>query len=1272
LKLDKLFLSVLCMLLLVSAVSSLTLDELLSSYDWNVNNANMVNSVSYTNIDSDSNGKFDTISFNITITGNGNFRYIGFLGEQSSTGQKTVPVSGVLQLNFSSSDFSDGYYNFSFKILDSSNNLLVDAYDNLTYHFDSSLHEPAKTTPSLTAVTMQNTDADTLYELLTYTFQFDTNKSGTYSAILYLSNSAGDSIAAKKDISLVEGISSQTISFSSADIRKARFNGTLTLDSIQIKAAKFNKIFKINNQTAIDSELFDPEATVITGNFADKGIDLNSNTLYDALELNFSANFNQSATYSIIGSVDDYYAQHVLDFNQTQYYAAGSQKVSIRLNGTDFKESEISGPYKISFIKIVQNSNTLDTAIDPYTITNSTYYTDFDSMPLADLKVKFYEIRNLGNNYSAIKVRVENSGQKFVLRANVELYNDKADTVGSSSAYFIMPGGYEILEFPHVYTAGTDTLTAFVDIFDIVEESNETNNFDKANTTLQLSMLYNATSGIAPLSIAFSAVTGKGNYPFYYTWDFGDKTGSSEQSPVKIFSAGTYIVKLIVKDLLGIEARANVTIASQSSQDTVPPNSVTGLAAQSIGESWIYWTWTNPADSDFSRCIIYLDGVNIANTSNNYYNTTGLNPDTNYGLKIFTADTSGNINTTDVSLRATTLSQSSNATASIAGLKLNKYWLYGARNQNVAFNAGWYYPEAGITSVLWDFGDSSTSSSISAQHAYTANGNYTVTLTINSAVVENMTVFVTDDDSSNYNSPIPYFYSQGSNYELLAACFGNDAINCYVTDYDTLGTYVAAKIDGDSNITPDQIIITTYYDTYPSSQCWSIGSSYFKCFFDPEYTDDITNFNNSFTLSLNDDTAATVASLNMFVISENQGPTVTLASSEQYKREGSFDIDYSITDFAFSSVIGSGIGKIRIYKDGTLSQALNPDSGSYSDSFAYTPAAIAEGQEQQHQLCITAEDRTRLSSSNCINLTLDKKSPVLNLLNISGLPAQVPRQGVNVTVTANISDLLNVTAYADFSKLNINAPSGYSNKQADSCVKKGSYWSCTWNNITVKLNSSGSYNIITYISDLAGNSAVNTVAKTMNFSNSAPALTISSITVNEGQLITLNPVVSDPENDTVSVSYSGWMNSQTHQTNYTDSGAHQVNVTATDIFGGSTTKTITVTVNNVAVPDLEISNISYRPLTPFAGQQIMLYFTITNKGETAANAVTWVMQDSQASVSQQQNTFSLAPGEDMVVYAIIVYPSAGTFNPTIKLDSANSITEIDETNNQRTMQIVVG
>lgn len=82
--------------------------------------------------------------------------------------------------------------------------------------------------------------------------------------------------------------------------------------------------------------------------------------------------------------------------------------------------------------------------------------------------------------------------------------------------------------------------------------------------------------------------------------------------------------------------------------------SVANLNNPDAGKTWLYWNWTNPTLGNFSEAVIYLDGVNVLNTSNNYYNATGLMPNTAYTITVHAKDVDGNLNTVDVSSSAIT------------------------------------------------------------------------------------------------------------------------------------------------------------------------------------------------------------------------------------------------------------------------------------------------------------------------------------------------------------------------------------------------------------------------------------------------------------------------------------------------------------------------------------------------------------------------------------------------------------------------------------------
>ena len=98
----------------------------------------------------------------------------------------------------------------------------------------------------------------------------------------------------------------------------------------------------------------------------------------------------------------------------------------------------------------------------------------------------------------------------------------------------------------------------------------------------------------------------------------------------------------------------NNTNNSTCVNDHSSPGTITNLHMSSNGVDYIYLEWTNPSDSDFSKNIIYKDGVEIARSSNNYYKVIGLNDDTTYKIIINTIDNCGNINNSSVSIDAKT------------------------------------------------------------------------------------------------------------------------------------------------------------------------------------------------------------------------------------------------------------------------------------------------------------------------------------------------------------------------------------------------------------------------------------------------------------------------------------------------------------------------------------------------------------------------------------------------------------------------------------------
>jgi len=88
------------------------------------------------------------------------------------------------------------------------------------------------------------------------------------------------------------------------------------------------------------------------------------------------------------------------------------------------------------------------------------------------------------------------------------------------------------------------------------------------------------------------------------------------------------------------------TARTASVPDTTPPSGVTNLHNVTFATTTINWTWDDPADADFSKVIVYLNGMFKTNVTKGirFYSATVLVPNTTYTLGTHTVDTSGNIN----------------------------------------------------------------------------------------------------------------------------------------------------------------------------------------------------------------------------------------------------------------------------------------------------------------------------------------------------------------------------------------------------------------------------------------------------------------------------------------------------------------------------------------------------------------------------------------------------------------------------------------------------
>ena len=209
-----------------------------------------------------------------------------------------------------------------------------------------------------------------------------------------------------------------------------------------------------------------------------------------------------------------------------------------------------------------------------------------------------------------------------------------------------------------------------------------------------------------------------------YLWDTANVTPGTYQIMVDIVSNGVVL-----------SSGESSILVNFTPVDTTPPSSITHLHPNPAS-THINWTWTNPSDPDFNHTKIYLNGAFQTLTSAEFFNATGLIPNTEYEISTRTADNLGNINETWVNDTTMTLDTPpvSNASGPYTGIE----------GQAIIFNASASYdPDPGdnIVSFEWDFNNDGATDATGMEVSWTWNDDYAgqVNLTVTDSHGESST-----------------------------------------------------------------------------------------------------------------------------------------------------------------------------------------------------------------------------------------------------------------------------------------------------------------------------------------------------------------------------------------------------------------------------------------------------------------------------------------------------------------------------------------------------
>ena len=455
-------------ILSISIVSALTIDELISSYDYSYYNYTInVTNFNDTMQDKSVNGINDTLSINITtnVAVASTYKFIVMLDDSNSilinTTNKTVNVGiNKVDVNFDTALIHDKQFNYTVKILDASGNLIYRNNVSLTQLYN----EPYETGTNITNITDINIDNTNLSINVTV----NSSKAETLNITVVLAYNSS-TISATEEKTLVSGLQNVSILFDNETLKSTHYNGSFNISTVIISQKVINTGYKTSEY---NYETFAKTSYII--NSTSFFVDTNNNNLSDYLGFNFTMNIKEEGTYIIYGELYDLYDNYIANFTQGTYLTVGEKYLEVYINGSEIYITRIDGPYKLLLTKLSKDGNTDDILYDMH-VTNNTFYTDFEPPERPDLTINLNVAWDSVLAKTNLTFNITNKGLIPAFNIFIDVFDNSTYAI-KNSVFYLPAGESYIFNTSYANTSDKTYYIAIADFYNYVDEFNESNN----------------------------------------------------------------------------------------------------------------------------------------------------------------------------------------------------------------------------------------------------------------------------------------------------------------------------------------------------------------------------------------------------------------------------------------------------------------------------------------------------------------------------------------------------------------------------------------------------------------------------------------------------------------------------------------------------------------------------------------------------------------------------------------------------------------------------